>query len=177
MRVLSLMLTGFLLLASFGCAAQKITLEQLQLAPVQTEPPAASRYSETLRQMSDELLAGAWLSGFNRQQDRKPYLLIVFSDAEKGNTAAGTELKELITGILLDSGKLNLVMPKENLDGFSMPLDQQASSRLRSECGADFLLLCSFLDYDESGLRFDLLDLVTAELVYSKAIINHIIKT
>ncbi len=175
MRVLSSLLAAVFLLASLSCSAQKINLAQPEPAEAGAEQYAENRYAETVQQMSEELLAGSWLSSFAVQHTRKPYLLIVFSPTEQSEAKAN--LKELLTQTILDSGKLNLVLPKDNWEGFTLPRDKETSSSLHQESGADYLLHCSFLDFEDSGVQFELLDLATAEIVYSKAIINHKLKT
>lgn len=174
MRIRTLLLCSALLPVSWGCSAQK----NLSPFPAGDKPLLEQikepEMGEIIMQLSDELASCSGLSQFGLQNQRPP-LVLVWLSAE--NEDGQQQLSSMVTKPLLASGKVLLALPRNALASLNLPPDRDAAARLKTESGADFLLLCTFSGTDNQVVQYELLSLDTAEVVFNKAIIINKIKT
>jgi hypothetical protein len=172
MQVRNLMLSAILLLVSIGCVAQKnrSQIPAGDFAKAETFPQ--SELNEMILQLVDELVSGNWLRQFTETNSHQPFILILPDSENQDPTLTG-----LISGRLLESGKLSLVLPKEGSPTFTIPRERESALTLKANSGADFLLVCSYRKNNEDIFSSELIDLDNAEVIYSKSVIVNKIKT
>lgn|GEM_PF-6450621 len=172
MRLLPLLCCGGLLLCSSGCGALKFPMPAVQPEAQETLPSQPAELSETAVQLTREALDGGWLNDFVAKQNRRAIVLpLVESDQSSLDSARNSVIQTL-----LDSGRINLALPKNQAKSLSLPADPEAALILASQSGADFLLHFSLFASAEPEIRLDLTDLMSGNVVFSKAIIIHKLK-
>jgi len=172
MQVRNLLLSAILLLVSIGCAAQKNRSQIPADNLTKAEPLPQSELSETLIQLTDELVSGTWLRQFTEKHSRQPFILILADTDIQDPSLTG-----LISRSLLESGKLSLVLLKEGSPILTLPRERDSALRLKANSGADFLLACSYRKNNEDIFNAELIDLDSAQVIYSKSVIVNKFKT